>query len=116
MTLTMVVASPFLVFVLISSSLRLIFNSILRFISSRKMTGVRRRRLGLFELFDPKNKNVVICDDRLIKNLRHDLNLPSLPIIQVSLCSNCTSGGGYRDKVREAQLGLKLSNVVQLGR
>ncbi|CAN8327441.1 unnamed protein product [Cochlearia groenlandica] len=46
--------------------------------------------------------------DRLIKNLRHDLNLPSLPIIQVAIAS----GGGYIDKVREAQLGLKLSNVV----
>ncbi|KAJ4873091.1 putative carbohydrate esterase [Raphanus sativus] len=45
---------------------------------------------------------------RLIKNLRHDLNLPSLPIIQVAIAS----GGGYIDKVREAQLGLKLSNVV----
>ncbi|VVB10406.1 unnamed protein product [Arabis nemorensis] len=46
--------------------------------------------------------------DRLIKNLRQDLNLPSLPIIQVAIAS----GGGYIDKVREAQLGLKLSNVV----
>ncbi|KAL1215774.1 putative carbohydrate esterase [Cardamine amara subsp. amara] len=46
--------------------------------------------------------------DRLIKNLRHDLGLPSLPIIQVAIAS----GGGYIDKVREAQLGLKLSNVV----
>uniref|UniRef100_A0A1J3GYU5 Putative carbohydrate esterase n=1 Tax=Noccaea caerulescens TaxID=107243 RepID=A0A1J3GYU5_NOCCA len=45
--------------------------------------------------------------DRLIKNLRHDLNLPSLPIIQVAIAS----GGGYIDMVREAQLGLKLSNV-----
>ncbi|CAN6984882.1 unnamed protein product, partial [Brassica rapa subsp. trilocularis] len=46
---------------------------------------------------------------RLVKNLRHDLNLPSLPIIQQVAI---TSGGGYIDKVREAQLGLKLSNVV----
>ncbi|KFK41397.1 hypothetical protein AALP_AA2G125300 [Arabis alpina] len=46
--------------------------------------------------------------DRLIKNLRQDLDLPSLPIIQVAIAS----GGGYIDKVREAQLGLKLSNVV----
>ncbi|XP_010531559.1 PREDICTED: receptor protein kinase-like protein At4g34220 [Tarenaya hassleriana] len=45
---------------------------------------------------------------RLIKDLRGDLELPDLPIVQVAIAS----GGGHIEKVREAQLGLKMPNVV----
>ncbi|KAF5198528.1 putative carbohydrate esterase [Thalictrum thalictroides] len=47
--------------------------------------------------------------ERFIENVRSDLRLPSLPIIQVAI----TSGdGGYMEKIREVQLGMKVDNVV----
>ncbi|KAK8477670.1 hypothetical protein V6N13_085641 [Hibiscus sabdariffa] len=46
--------------------------------------------------------------ERLIHNVREDLGLPSLPIIQVAIAS----GGEYMEKVREAQLGIDLPNVT----
>ncbi|XP_039145900.1 probable carbohydrate esterase At4g34215 isoform X1 [Dioscorea cayenensis subsp. rotundata] len=48
--------------------------------------------------------------EQLIRNLREDLQLPSLPFIQVALAS----GGEkqYFEKVREAQLGIQVPNVV----
>ncbi|XP_004136956.1 probable carbohydrate esterase At4g34215 [Cucumis sativus] len=46
--------------------------------------------------------------EALVANVRRDLALPSLPIIQVALAS----GLKYTDKVREAQLGMKMENLV----
>ncbi|XP_004496953.1 probable carbohydrate esterase At4g34215 [Cicer arietinum] len=46
--------------------------------------------------------------ENLIHNVRQDLNLPSLPIIQVALAS----GFEYIEKVREAQKGINLPNVI----
>ncbi|KAH6813413.1 carbohydrate esterase [Perilla frutescens var. frutescens] len=48
--------------------------------------------------------------ERLIHNVRADLNLPNLPIIQVALASGVTQK--YVDEIREIQLGLDLPNVV----
>ncbi|KAI4316667.1 hypothetical protein L6164_024623 [Bauhinia variegata] len=45
---------------------------------------------------------------RFILDLRSDLRIPSLLIIQVALASG---EGKFTEKVREAQLGIKLSNV-----
>ncbi|KAJ8766889.1 hypothetical protein K2173_009233 [Erythroxylum novogranatense] len=45
---------------------------------------------------------------KLVHDVREDLGLPSLPIIQVAIAS----GNEYMGKVREAQLGMKLPNVV----
>ncbi|XP_027112557.2 probable carbohydrate esterase At4g34215 [Coffea arabica] len=47
--------------------------------------------------------------ETLIKNVRADLNLPSLPIIQVAIASG---DGKYVEKIREAQMGMKMENVV----
>ncbi|GMJ09791.1 hypothetical protein like AT4G34215 [Hibiscus trionum] len=47
--------------------------------------------------------------ERLIHNVREDLGLPSLPIIQVAIASG---DGRYTEKVREAQLGIDLPNVT----
>ncbi|XVF45074.1 hypothetical protein PTKIN_Ptkin02bG0176400 [Pterospermum kingtungense] len=47
--------------------------------------------------------------ERLIHNVREDLGLPSLPVIQVAIASG---DGKYIEKVREAQLGINLENVV----
>uniref|UniRef100_A0A2P2PRT9 Sialate O-acetylesterase domain-containing protein n=1 Tax=Rhizophora mucronata TaxID=61149 RepID=A0A2P2PRT9_RHIMU len=47
--------------------------------------------------------------ERLIANVREDLGLPSLPIIQVAIASG---DGRYMEKVREAQMGMKVPNVV----
>ncbi|CAJ1977385.1 unnamed protein product [Sphenostylis stenocarpa] len=46
--------------------------------------------------------------ETLIHNVRQDLNLPSLPIIQVALAS----GSEYIEKVREAQKAIDLPNVI----
>ncbi|RZB43674.1 putative carbohydrate esterase [Glycine soja] len=46
--------------------------------------------------------------ETLIHNVRQDLNLPSLPIIQVALAS----GSDYIEKVREAQKAIDLPNVI----
>ncbi|KAJ1397340.1 Sialate O-acetylesterase domain [Sesbania bispinosa] len=46
--------------------------------------------------------------EKFIHNIREDLNLPSLPIIQVALAS----GFEYTEKVREAQKGIDLPNVI----
>ncbi|KAJ7967515.1 Carbohydrate esterase [Quillaja saponaria] len=46
--------------------------------------------------------------ERLIHNVREDLNLPSLPIIQVAIVSGDEK---YLEKVREAQKGISLPNV-----
>ncbi|KAK7269875.1 hypothetical protein RIF29_22656 [Crotalaria pallida] len=46
--------------------------------------------------------------ETLIDNVRQDLNLPSLPIIQVAIAS----GGEYIEKVREAQKAIDLPNVI----
>ncbi|XP_022148694.1 probable carbohydrate esterase At4g34215 [Momordica charantia] len=46
--------------------------------------------------------------EEFVANVRRDLALPSLPIIQVALAS----GFEYIEKVREAQLGMKIENVV----
>ncbi|KAB1208849.1 hypothetical protein CJ030_MR6G011285 [Morella rubra] len=45
---------------------------------------------------------------RLFLNLRHDLQSPTLPIIQVALASG---SGVFIDTVREAQLGIDLLNL-----
>ncbi|OMO63283.1 hypothetical protein COLO4_32601 [Corchorus olitorius] len=47
--------------------------------------------------------------EKLIQNVREDLGLPSLPVIQVAIA---TGEGKYVEKVREAQLGMNLPNVV----
>ncbi|OMO74015.1 hypothetical protein CCACVL1_17020 [Corchorus capsularis] len=47
--------------------------------------------------------------EKLIQNVREDLGLPSLPVIQVAIASG---EGKYVEKVREAQLGMNLPNVV----
>ncbi|CAK7329969.1 unnamed protein product [Dovyalis caffra] len=47
--------------------------------------------------------------EKLIKNVREDLGLPSLPIIMVAIISG---DGKYEEKVREAQLRINLPNVV----
>ncbi|XLR01997.1 hypothetical protein S83_068195 [Arachis hypogaea] len=46
--------------------------------------------------------------ENLIQNVRQDLNLPSLPIIQVAIAS----GSEYMEKVREAQKAIDISNVM----
>ncbi|XP_019429153.1 PREDICTED: probable carbohydrate esterase At4g34215 [Lupinus angustifolius] len=46
--------------------------------------------------------------ENLIHNVREDLNLPSLPLIQVALAS----GFEYIEKVREAQKSIDLPNVI----
>ncbi|KAH7854577.1 hypothetical protein Vadar_015532 [Vaccinium darrowii] len=46
--------------------------------------------------------------EKFFLDLRSDLQLPSIPIIQVALAS---AQGPYIEKVREAQLGLDLPNV-----
>ncbi|XP_023553837.1 probable carbohydrate esterase At4g34215 [Cucurbita pepo subsp. pepo] len=46
--------------------------------------------------------------EAFVANVRRDLALPSLPIIQVALAS----GVKYIEKVREAQLGMRVENVV----
>ncbi|XP_024163399.1 probable carbohydrate esterase At4g34215 [Rosa chinensis] len=46
---------------------------------------------------------------RLIENVRRDLALPSLPVIQVAICSGDEK---YLEKIREIQLGMKVENVV----
>ncbi|KAJ8541387.1 hypothetical protein K7X08_002203 [Anisodus acutangulus] len=45
---------------------------------------------------------------RLFKNVLHDLQSPTLPVIQVSLASSI---GPYKEQVRKAQLGINLPNV-----
>ncbi|KAK3017060.1 LOW QUALITY PROTEIN: hypothetical protein RJ639_006991 [Escallonia herrerae] len=47
--------------------------------------------------------------ERLIHNIRTDLQLPSLPIIQVAIASGDEK---YIEKVREAQKGIDVANVV----
>ncbi|XVE93429.1 hypothetical protein REPUB_Repub01dG0191700 [Reevesia pubescens] len=47
--------------------------------------------------------------EKLIHNVREDLGLPSLPVIQVAIASGDER---YMEKVREAQLGINLPNVV----
>lgn len=47
--------------------------------------------------------------ERLIRNVRSDLQLPSLPIIQVAIISG---DGSYVETVREVQLGLQVENAV----
>lgn len=46
--------------------------------------------------------------ENLIHNVRQDLNFPSLPIIQVAIAS----GFEYMEKVREAQKGIDVTNVI----
>ncbi|KAJ1397341.1 Sialate O-acetylesterase domain [Sesbania bispinosa] len=46
--------------------------------------------------------------ETLIHNVRQDLNMPYLPIIQVALAS----GSEYIEKVREAQKGIDLPKVI----
>ncbi|KAF3795835.1 putative carbohydrate esterase [Nymphaea thermarum] len=46
--------------------------------------------------------------EELIHNVRSDLHLPDLPVIQVAIA---TGDANRIDKVREAQLGMKLPNV-----
>ncbi|KAM1106381.1 hypothetical protein ACFX13_003304 [Malus domestica] len=46
---------------------------------------------------------------KLIENVRQDLDLPWLPIIQVAIVSGDNK---YMEKVREAQLGMEIPNVV----
>ncbi|KAJ8763279.1 hypothetical protein K2173_026180 [Erythroxylum novogranatense] len=46
--------------------------------------------------------------EKLIMNLRSDLNIPSLPVIQVALASG---EGKFIENVRKAQLGINLPNV-----
>ncbi|KAL5056308.1 hypothetical protein RYX36_036990 [Vicia faba] len=48
--------------------------------------------------------------ENLIHNVRQDLDSPSLPIIQVALAS----GFEYIEKVREAQKGINIPNVVSV--
>ncbi|XP_048134902.1 probable carbohydrate esterase At4g34215 [Rhodamnia argentea] len=47
--------------------------------------------------------------EALIKNVRGDLGLPSLPVIQVAIASG---NERYMDRVRRAQLEIELPNVV----
>ncbi|KAK6143557.1 hypothetical protein DH2020_023905 [Rehmannia glutinosa] len=47
--------------------------------------------------------------ERLIVNLREDLDLPSLPVILVAIASG---DGRYIEKIREIQKGIDLPNVV----
>ncbi|XP_030518794.2 probable carbohydrate esterase At4g34215 [Rhodamnia argentea] len=47
--------------------------------------------------------------EALIKDVRGDLGLPSLPVIQVAIASG---DGRYMDRVRRAQLEIELPNVV----
>lgn len=47
--------------------------------------------------------------EKLIQNVREDLVLPSLPIIQVAIASGDEK---YLEKVREAQLSMNVPNVV----
>ncbi|XP_031288107.1 probable carbohydrate esterase At4g34215 isoform X3 [Pistacia vera] len=47
--------------------------------------------------------------ETLIHNVREDLGLPSLPIIQVAIASGDKR---YMKKIREAQMGINLPNVV----
>ncbi|WOL11465.1 putative carbohydrate esterase [Canna indica] len=47
--------------------------------------------------------------ERLIRDVRSDLQLPSLPFIQVAIASGDKH---HIEKVREAQLGLNMPNVV----
>ncbi|KAJ6671186.1 ESTERASE putative (DUF303)-RELATED [Salix viminalis] len=48
--------------------------------------------------------------EKLIENVREDLGLPSLPIIQVAIASGLDDN--YMEKVREAQLNINLPNVA----
>lgn len=48
--------------------------------------------------------------EQFISDVREDLQLPLLPIIQVALASGVDET--YMEKVREAQLGINLPNVV----
>ncbi|CAN0846335.1 Probable carbohydrate esterase At4g34215 [Linum grandiflorum] len=48
--------------------------------------------------------------EELIRNVREDLGLPQLPVIQVALASGVEDK--YVEKVREAQLGMKMEKVV----
>ncbi|CAM8994120.1 hypothetical protein QQ045_009434 [Rhodiola kirilowii] len=45
--------------------------------------------------------------ETLVRNVREDLGLPSLPIIQVAI----TSGDKYVEKIREIQKGMDLENL-----
>ncbi|PHT83499.1 putative carbohydrate esterase [Capsicum annuum] len=45
---------------------------------------------------------------RLFKNVLHDLQSPSLPVIQVALASSL---GPYMEQIRKAQVGINLPNV-----
>ncbi|CAI0445785.1 unnamed protein product [Linum tenue] len=47
--------------------------------------------------------------EKLIQNVREDLGLPNLPVIQVALASGDHK---YLEKVREAQLCMKMTNLV----
>ncbi|KAF2318658.1 hypothetical protein GH714_033064 [Hevea brasiliensis] len=47
--------------------------------------------------------------EKLIENVREDLALPSLPIVQVAIASGDEK---YLEKVREAQLRINIPNVV----
>ncbi|CAN1276676.1 Probable carbohydrate esterase At4g34215 [Linum perenne] len=47
--------------------------------------------------------------EELVRNVREDLGLPQLPVIQVALASG---DDRYIEKVREAQLGMKMEKVV----
>ncbi|EEF43611.1 probable carbohydrate esterase At4g34215 [Ricinus communis] len=47
--------------------------------------------------------------EKLVANVREDLGLPSLPIVQVAITSGDEK---YLEKVREAQLKMNISNVV----
>ncbi|XP_050212273.1 probable carbohydrate esterase At4g34215 [Mercurialis annua] len=47
--------------------------------------------------------------EKFVANVREDLDLPSLPIIQVAITSGDEK---YLEKVREAQLKMNISNVV----
>ncbi|PIA27105.1 hypothetical protein AQUCO_08300065v1 [Aquilegia coerulea] len=49
--------------------------------------------------------------EKFINDVRSDLRLPSLPIIQVVLASG---EGPFVDKVREAQRGINLPNVIDV--
>ncbi|KAL9231741.1 hypothetical protein vseg_006929 [Gypsophila vaccaria] len=59
-----------------------------------------------------KECDVLVYEDNMetfVGNVREDLSLPSLPLIQVALASGEKK---YIDKIREAQLSIKLPNVV----
>ncbi|XP_042509290.1 probable carbohydrate esterase At4g34215 [Macadamia integrifolia] len=47
--------------------------------------------------------------EKLIRDVRSDLNSPSLPFIQVAIASG---DGRFIERVREAQLGINLNNVI----